>query len=64
MERKFWAKLGKRVAGPHASVAEAVAAFRAAHPVQRPSERGQLILTGYGEYGPHFDMQWERREPR
>lgn len=43
--------------GPYASRDAAVAAFRAAHPVKKTG-RGTDITTGYGTFGPHFDIQW------
>lgn len=59
-ERQYWAKRGRQISGPHASLDAAVVAFRAAYPVKRGLERSRkhAILTGYGNGGPYFDIRW------
>jgi hypothetical protein len=61
MTRQYWASRGKVQMGPYASREDALAAFRAANPVKKPGRlpnRGTDITTGYGTFGPHFDIQW------
>jgi hypothetical protein len=57
MTRQYWASRGKVQMGPYASREDALAAFRAANPVKKPGRRTD-ITTGYGTFGPHFDVQW------
>ena len=55
MTRRYWAQRDNHIVGPHASREEAAAAFFAAHP-DEPE-----VMTGYGTYGGHFDIQWVKR---
>jgi hypothetical protein len=59
---KFWAIRNKQQAGPVASREEAVEAFRAAFPHKGPeymrSSKKCQFHTGYGEFGPHFSIEW------
>jgi hypothetical protein len=56
MERQYWAKCGRKVSGPHASREEALKAFIEEHGAK---QRWRSVLTGYGTFGPQFDMQWD-----
>lgn len=62
MDRKFWAKRGKQIVGPHATQDQALDAFRAAFPFNGPryqaSARKNQVMTGYGEFGPYSDLRW------
>lgn len=62
MEKHYWASRGKKIVGPFASRDEALTAFRETYPFNKPlylcNNRANSILTGYGAYGPHFDLQW------
>lgn len=55
MERKWWAKCGRKVSGPFASRFEAEFGFVEEHGAK---QRWRSVLVGYGEFGPQFDMQW------
>lgn len=61
MSAKFWAAKGKKTIGPCDTREEAVRAFRA---TQKPvaaymaRARANQIMSGYGEFGPHFDIQF------
>jgi hypothetical protein len=62
MERKYWAKRNRQQVGPFATREEAVEAFRTAFPHKGPdymrSSKKCQFLTGYGELGAHFSIQW------
>jgi hypothetical protein len=67
MERKFWsqrtsARNLESKMGPYATREAAVEAFRAAFPHKGPeymrSSKKCQFLTGYGEIGPHFSIEW------
>jgi hypothetical protein len=59
---KFWAKRGRTIAGPHETRDLAVAEFIAANPWRGPayaaSSPRNKIMSGYGEFGPSFDLRW------
>jgi hypothetical protein len=61
-DKQFWAKRGKAVIGPCATREQALQAFNSAHPVKGPAylltSRKNDVMTGYGTFGPHFDIQW------
>jgi hypothetical protein len=58
----YWAKRGKAIVGPFPTRSEALAAFYAAHPFNKPlylaMNKANEVLTGYGTTGPNFDMRW------
>jgi hypothetical protein len=64
MDKKYWAKRGRKIVGPCDSRDAALDAFRKAYPVKGPdwkvNAKKNDILTGYGEFGPHFDMRWDK----
>ncbi len=60
MTRKYWAaRRGKRL-GPFLSREEAVEAGRILMP-KRPDPR-DAYSTGYGEFGPSFDIRFHEKE--
>jgi hypothetical protein len=60
--RKYWAIRNKQQVGPVATREEAAEAFRAAFPHKGPeymrTSKKCQFLTGYGEFGAHFSIQW------
>ena len=62
METKYWAKRRKQQVGPFPTLAEALAAFREKFPYAGPAYAARAkkneIMTGFGEFGPHFDIRW------
>lgn len=60
MDRQFWAARGKKQVGPFPTREHAASAFRAAYPVpaSKAGSRSTAIMTGYGNFGPSFDIQW------
>ncbi len=57
MSQKFWAISGKKEAGPCDTREEAVKAFSAKYPATAKNFR-LSVMTGYGNFGPHFDIRW------
>ncbi len=59
---KFWAKRGRTITGPDETRESAVAAFIAANPWRGPAYAASAprnqIMSGYGEFGPMFDLRW------
>ena len=57
---KYWFRIGKEGdIGPYPTREEALAdAIARGKPVT--GKRNKDILTGYGEFGAHFDMRWDR----
>ncbi len=57
MTREYWARYRKQQLGPFATRLEAIAAMR-----KRikgwPIKYKEVIATGYGVDGMHFDIQW------
>lgn len=62
MQKQYWAQRGRQKSGPHESREAAVAAFRAAFPDKKGKPHARQIMTGYGTFGPYFDIQWEPRQ--
>jgi hypothetical protein len=59
MERQYWAARGRKVSGPHPTREAAIEAHRAAYPFNGPAHASKgKIMTGYGTFGPSFDIQW------
>lgn len=64
MTTKYWAKAGKCLIGPFETRESAIRCMYDRQADKRPlpdymaRARKNQILTGYGEFGPHFDMQW------
>lgn len=60
MERQFWASRGKKQVGPYPTRDHAAAAFRRAFPTPASQAGGRktAIMTGYGTFGPSFDIEW------
>jgi hypothetical protein len=62
MDIQYWAKRGKKLVGPFPTRNEALAAFREQYPFNKPlylaTAKANEIMSGYGAFGPHFDMQW------
>jgi hypothetical protein len=64
MALKYWAKAGNSLIGPFETRNGAIESMRDRQADKRPlpdymaRARKNQILTGYGEFGPHFDMQW------
>jgi hypothetical protein len=54
--RKWWAVYRNNKVGPCSSREEAAATLLAQLPKLKDA------MTGYGEFGPHFDIQWVKRE--
>ena len=65
MEKQFWAIRGKQKSGPHPSREAAADAFRAAYPVpaRKVGSKKTQIMTGYGTFGPSFDIRWVSSKP-
>lgn len=59
---KFWAKRRKRITGPHETREAAVSAFVTKYPFRGKDYEARAvknqIMTGYGGFGPHFDLRW------
>lgn len=68
MEKQFWASRtmsAKKQVGPCATREEALSLYRATYPLTKNEQQKRnrdtavgRILTGYGAFGPHFDMRW------
>lgn len=62
MQTQYWAKRGKKQVGPFATRDAALDAFRTAYPFTKAlylaTAKANEILTGYGTFGPQFDMRW------
>ena len=62
MATKYWAKRGKNIVGPFETQEAALEAFRAQFPFKKAAymakAKNEQIMTGYGEFGPSFNMQW------
>ncbi len=59
-ETRYWAKRGKRIAGPAPTRSGALALFRMQFSL---ADRHTQIMTGYGSDGPWFDIQWADYSP-
>ena len=63
MERKFWAKRKTKIVGPFPTREDALAAFYASNPFKgadyMAKAKDAQIMTGYGEFGPSFDIRWD-----
>lgn len=55
MEKQFWSKFKSKQIGPFASREAAIKAMRDTVKAKPTRDR---IMTGYGKFGPHFDIQW------
>ncbi len=59
---KFWAKRRRAIVGPYDTRESAIAAFIAANPWRGPDYAATAprnkIMSGYGEFGPSFDLRW------
>lgn len=55
MEKRFWSKFKSKQLGPFDSRDAAIQAMR--DTVKAKPTRDK-IMTGYGNFGPHFDIQW------
>lgn len=64
METQYWAVRGKKQVGPFPTREEAIAAMRALPMSKAEMARAKAhsanmrFQTGYGTFGPHFDMRW------
>ena len=60
--QKFWAQKGIKKAGPCSSRADAIEEYRRIFPFKgkdwAASNFRNQIMTGYGEFGPSFDIRW------
>lgn len=57
-ERQWWARCGGLVQGPYNTREQAAAAlFRI-----KSMTNIKRVMTGYGTFGPDFDIQWLTRE--
>jgi hypothetical protein len=58
----YWAVRGRQRSGPHPTRDAAVVAFCMQHVTREGASRAAAsIMTGYGTFGPSFDIQW--RDP-
>lgn len=55
-DRQWWAQKGYIKAGPHVSRERAAQALFTQLPKLKDA------MTGYGTFGPYFDIQWIERE--
>lgn len=62
MKQCFWAQRRKQTTGPYETRDEAIAAFTTKYPFRGKDYEARAvknqIMTGYGEFGPHFDLRW------
>jgi hypothetical protein len=62
MEKQYWAKRGRKTVGPFETREAALAAFREQNPFTKAlylaTAKANEITTGYGAFGPHFDIRW------
>lgn len=54
MERKFWAHVKTRKAGPVATREDAIALWHESFKLGM----GEQVCTGYGEFSGSFDIRW------
>lgn len=54
---EYWAASGKKLVGPYPSREEAVKAYAEKYPATAKNFRLK-VTTGYGKFGPHFDIRW------
>ena len=60
MTRRYWASLGKRQIGPFETLEAAIAAGQTEFAKTLARKPREQFTTGYGAYGPHFDMRFHR----